>query len=51
MYDTLSCVPEIKVAFREWPLRLRIEDEMKPLPVIVTVVSGAPYAEMSARLG
>jgi hypothetical protein len=40
----VSCVAEIKAVFKAWPFKLAIEDEINPLPEIVTVVSGAPAA-------
>ncbi len=40
------CVAEIKAVFKAWPLRFAVDDEIKPLPEIVTAVSGAPAATM-----
>jgi hypothetical protein len=39
-----SCVPDTNVVFKAWPLRFAVDDAIKPLPEIVTVVSGAPAA-------
>ena len=38
----VSCVQETRLVFRAWPFKLAMEDEINPLPEIVTVVSGAP---------
>ena len=39
-----SCVADTNVVFKGWPLRFAVDGEIKPLPEIVTVVSGAPAA-------
>jgi hypothetical protein len=40
----VSCVADTNVVFKAWPLRFAVDGEIKPLPEIVTVVSGAPAA-------
>jgi hypothetical protein len=39
-----SCVPDTNVVFKAWPLKFAVDGEIKPLPEIVTVVSGTPAA-------